>query len=83
MAHNNLTYAIVPIAELNNIDYEQVMQDSADTVRKSVAEDLFVLKWDGAMPSSVSAITPAVTTYDHESILTEMGKAEWTEPDEE
>jgi hypothetical protein len=83
MAHNNLTYAIVPIAELNNINYSEVMQDSADTVRKNVAETEFVLKWEGDMPSSVSAITPTIPTYTHEEILIVMATEEWNPPIEE
>lgn len=81
--HNNKTYAIAPIAELNNVDYSQVEQTSADTVRKSVAETEFVLKWEGDMPSSVSAITPTVTTYTHEEILVVMSTEEWNPPIEE
>lgn len=83
MVHNNKTYAIAPIAELNNIDYSQVEETSADTVRTNVADTEFVLKWVGAMPSSVSAITPTVTTYTHEEILTVMATEEWTPPIEE
>ena len=83
MVHNNKTYAIAPIAELNNIDYSQVGETSADTVRKNVADTEFVLKWVGDMPSSVSAITPTVTTYTHEEILAVMATEEWTPPIEE
>ena len=83
MAHNNKTYAIAPIAELNNVDYSQVQQTSADTVRKNVAETEFVLKWEGDMPSSVSAITPTIPTYTHEEILEVMATEEWNPPIEE
>lgn len=81
--HNDKTYTTVPIAELNNIDYSQVGETSADTVRKNVAETEFVLKWDEDMPSSVSAITPTVTTYTHEEILEVMATEEWSPPIEE
>ncbi len=81
--YNDKTYAIAPIAELNNIDYSQVGETSADTVRKNVADTEFVLKWEGDMPSSVSAITPTVTTYTHEEILAVMATEEWTPPIEE
>ena len=81
--HNNKTYAIAPIAELNNVDYSQVEQTSADTVRKNVAETEFVLKWEGDMPSSVSAITPTIPTYTHEEILVVMATVEWNPPMEE
>ena len=78
MAHNNKTYAIAPIAELNNVDYSEVQQTSADTVRKNVAETEFVLKWEGDIPSSVSVITPTIPTYTHEEILSVMATDVWT-----
>ena len=83
MAHNNKTYAIAPIAELNNVDYSQVDQTSADTVRKNIAETEFVLKWVGDMPSSVSAIIPTIPTYNHEDILALMATSIWTPEIEE
>jgi hypothetical protein len=78
---NNKTYAIVPIAELNNIDYSEVEQNSADTVRKNLADTEFVVKWEGATPSTVAAITPSPTEYTHANILVEMAKDTWTDPD--
>ena len=80
MAHNNKTYAIAPIAELNNVDYSQVQQTSADTVSKNIDETEFVLKWEGDIPSSVSVITPTIPTYTHEEILAVMATVEWTLP---
>lgn len=77
MAHNNKTYAIVPIAQLNNINYSEVEQTDATTVRKNLAETEFVVKWEGSTPASVSAINPAPIQYNHENILVEMAKETW------
>ncbi len=77
---NSKTYAIVVIAELNNVDYSQVEQNSADTVRKNLADTQFDVKWDGATPSSIAAITPSPTQYTHVEILVEMAKDTWTDP---
>ena len=78
---NNKTYAIVPIAELNNVNYSEVEQNSADTVRKNLAETEFVVKWEGSTPASIAAITPTPTEYTHAEILVEMAKVTWTDPD--
>ena len=75
------TYAVVPIAELENIDYSEVLQTSQDTVRKNVAKTEFIVKWEGDTPASIAGITPAVTTYDHAGILTLLGTVEWTPED--
>jgi len=78
---NNKTYAIVPIAELNNINYSEVEQNNATTVRKNLSETEFVVKWVGSTPTSVSSINPSVTEYTHTEILVEMAKITWTDPD--
>ncbi len=78
---NHKTYAIVPISEINNIDYSEVNQNSAETARKNLALTEFVLKWDGAIPESVAAIEPHPETYTHEEILVQMAKDTWTNPD--
>ena len=77
---NNKTYAIVAIAELNNVDYSQVEQNSADTVRKNLADTEFVVKWEGATPSSIAAITPSPTQYTHAEIVEVMSGPDWTDP---
>lgn len=54
----NCTYLVLPIAELNNVDYSEVLQNSADTVRKSLDGSEFIVKWDGVMPPSIYEIAP-------------------------
>jgi len=78
MGYNSCTYAIVPIAELNNITYSEVVDNSADSVRRNSDETEFVVEWEGDTPASVAAINPAPTEYTHENILTEMAKVEWS-----
>jgi len=55
---NNCTYLILPIAELNNIDYSDVSDKSADTVRKNIAETEFIVEWSGVMPTTIYQIAP-------------------------
>ena len=78
---NNKTYAIVPISELNNIDYNEVDQTSSDTVRKNLADTEFVVKWTGSTPASIVSIDPSPVEYTHAGILVEMSKNTWTNPD--
>ncbi len=74
------TYAVVPIAELDNIDFSEVLQTSE--VVKNVAETEFIVKWEGDTPAFISDITPAVTTYDNTEIITLLGTVEWTPEDD-
>ena len=77
-----LTYQIINISDLNNIDFTQVYETSAETIRKSVDETLFTIKWS-TEPSFITdgTVTP-VQTLSHENCVTLMSTPEW-EPNEE
>lgn len=81
----NRTYQIINISDLNNIDFSQVYETSAETIRKSIDESLFTIKWDRE-PSFITdgTVTP-VETLSYENCLSLMATAEWTpeEPSEE
>jgi len=73
------TYAIVNINDLSKVDFSQVGQTSADTVRKSLDGSMFVLKWEQT-PTFISdgTIIP-LQILTHEDCLALMQTAEWTE----
>ena len=45
MDYSNRTYATALTSTIGSVDFGQVMQTSAGTVRKSINETQFVLKW--------------------------------------
>ena len=77
------TYLIIPTSELSKVDFSQVCETSADTVRKSVDEAKTFIKWDGSDPSFVSSITGTEGPYTNEEILTILSTDVWTSPEEE
>ena len=86
MAHSDYDhrhYVIFNCTELNTIDFNQVLETSADTVRKSVDETKTFVKYNGDMPSSVSSLTTKSQEYSHDEILTILSTPEWTNPDED
>ena len=79
--HNNRTYAIINLTDISLIDFSQVGQTSAGTVRRNLAETQFVIKWEqGHTPTFIldGSVVP-VQTYDHHAILELMATAEWSE----
>jgi hypothetical protein len=74
----NREFMIFNVSELPLIDFTQVHETSIDTVRKSVDETKTFVKWDGAIPSSVAALTTAEGPYTYEEILTILAGPEWT-----
>lgn len=82
--YNNRQFAIFSTTELSQIDFNEVLETSADTVRKSVDGSLTFVKWDGEeVPSSVQALTTVQGYYTYEEILDILSGPEWTTPMEE
>ena len=74
-------YVIFNVSELDKIDFNQVFETSAETVRKSVDETLTFVKYDtDEMPSSVASLDTKQGPYSHEKILVILATPEWTDP---
>ena len=82
---NTNTYVIASISELNNVDYSQVSQTSAETVRKNTELTKFILKYDGSRPSTIDSLDTngKLISYDnnkyftHTQILNIVKDVEW------
>jgi len=75
-------YVIFNVSELDKIDFTQVFETSAETVRKSLDETLTFVKYaTEEMPSSVAILDTKQGPYSHEEILSILGTPEWTNPD--
>jgi hypothetical protein len=78
--YDNRRFMIFNVSELNQIDFNTVLETSSDTVRKSVDETKTFVKWDNTMPSCVSNLTTKEGPYTYEEILTILATSEWTNP---
>jgi hypothetical protein len=79
--YNNREFMIFQVSELPQIDFSQVLETSADTVRKSVDGLKTFVKWDGeAVPSSVEALTTKEGPYTYDEMLALLATPEWTDP---
>ena len=74
------TYATINIADLPLIDFAQIGETSENTIRKSLDESEFVIKWN-TEPSFITdgSVTP-LEVMTHEQALVLMTSAEWSEP---
>ena len=78
--YDNRRFMIFNVSELNQIDFNTVLETSSDTVRKSVDETKAFVKWDGTIPTCVSNLTTKEGPYTYEEILTILATPEWTDP---
>ena len=77
---NNRTYTILNISDLANVDFSQVGETSENTVRKSINETQFVIKYN-TTPTFISdgTVTP-VEVLSYSEVLELMSTSEWSEP---
>ena len=68
------TYVIIDASEVSSVDFNQVLQTSADTLRYSVDGSKALLKYEGDQPSFLSG----KQEYTHSEILAILATDEWT-----
>jgi hypothetical protein len=78
--YENREFMIFNVSELDQIDFTQVHETSIDTVRKSTDATKTFVKWDGAIPSSVTTLTTSEGPYTYDEILAILSTLEWTDP---
>ena len=76
--YENRQFAIFSTTELNQIDFTEVLETSAETVRKSTDGSLTFVKWDAETPPpSVQALTTIQGYYTYEEMLDILSGEEW------
>jgi hypothetical protein len=83
MHFENRHYVVFDLSEVDTIDFSEVMETSADTLRKNLVDTQSFVKYEGDQPSSVVALTTKSQEYTHEEILTLLAGPEWTDPNAE
>jgi hypothetical protein len=79
--YSERNFMIFNVSELGLIDFSQVLETSAETVRKSIDGTKTFVKWDsGNTPSSVESLTTKVGPYTYEEMLNILSGTEWTAP---
>lgn len=75
--YTDRNFMIFNVSELNDIDFNQVLETSSDTVRKSVDGTKTFVKWEGTMPTCVSNLTTKEGPYTYSEILTILSTSGW------
>ena len=81
MAYESREFMIFNVSELDTLNFNEVLETSIDTVRKSVDETKTFVKWNGSIiPPSIEALTTKQGPYTYEEILAILATPEWTDP---
>ena len=73
-------YAIINTSDLSSIDFSQIGETSADTLRYNLAQTEFVIKWNTTPSFITDGTVVPVSELTHSEALALMATAEWSEP---
>jgi hypothetical protein len=79
MAYDNRRFVVLPATEINNVNFDEVLETAPDTCRYSVDGSQTFVKYEGDMPPSVDAITSKSQEYTYEEILEILSTPAWVE----
>ena len=70
------SYVIIDASEVSSVDFDQVLETSADTLRYNVAGTQTFVKYEGNKPRFLYG----KTAYSHSEILSILSGSDWTDP---
>ena len=73
MGYENRKYVIINASEVGSVDFSQVNETSANTLRYSNDDSKTFVKFDGDTPSFLDS----KTSYTHSQILTVLAGEDW------
>ena len=75
MTYENRKYVIIDASEVGTVDFSQVNETSADTLRYSLDDSQTFVKFDGDTPSFLDG----KTSYTYSEIRTILTGEDWTD----
>ena len=77
-------YVIFNTSETGSIDFSEVLETSANTLRLNLSGSQTFVKYESeTMPASISSLTTKEGPYSHSEILNILTGSEWTDPNDE
>ena len=79
--YDNRSFLIFNVSEINKVNFNDILETSTDTLRKSVDKTKTLIKWeDPETPAFVSTLTTKEGPYTYDEILVILATPEWTKP---
>ena len=78
MSYTDRNFMIFNVSEINKINFDEVLESSAQWLRKSVDETKTFVKWGGnTIPSSVQTLTTSEGPYTYYEITVILNSTDW------
>lgn len=76
--YDNRKFMIFDILEIEQINFDEVLETSKDTIRVSIDGTKTFVKWEGETPTSVVNLQTSEGPYTFEEIIDILSSTEWT-----
>lgn len=77
-------YIVLNVTELDKIDFNEVLETSIDTLRKSVDEQLTFVKYEGdQIPNCIELLETKQGPYTYDIFLSILETETWNNPNKE
>ena len=73
-------YLIIPVAELDKVDFSQLVITSKDTLRYSIDGSKTFIEWDNIEPSFLNQLSGTEGSYTADEIGVVLLNSEWQSP---
>lgn len=81
MSYTDRNFMIFNVSEIDKINFDEVLQNSSQWMRKSVDNQKTFVKWDGnTIPTSVQTLTTSEGPYTYDEITVILNNSDWVEP---
>jgi hypothetical protein len=79
--YENRNFLIFNVSEINKVVFDDVLETSQSTLRKSVDKTKTLIKWEGNNePAFVTTMTTKEGPYTYDEILVILATPEWIDP---
>lgn len=68
---------IFNVSEVNKVNFDYVLETSADTLRLSVDETKTFVKWNGPAPAFIAQLNTKEGPYTHQQMLDVLSTSDW------
>lgn len=71
-------YLIILTSEINLVNFDEVLETAAETMRFSVDGTKTFIKWDGEDPSFIGNLSNTEGPYNYDQFMVVLDTPEWT-----
>jgi len=75
-----ISYVIFNVSELQDIDFNDVLETSLETIRKSIDNKKTFVKYDGNMPNCIISLRTKEGPYTNDEMIEIIKGKDWTKP---